>query len=135
MVSTKIRLIIFFVNKDGEAKTRRGADCGSNHELSMAKFRLKWKKVEKTSRLFRYDVNQTPYDYTVEVTNRFKGLDLIECLKNYGWRFVTLYRRQGSDHPQEKEMQKPKWLSEEAFQIAEKEENLKAKEKRKDLSI
>ena len=52
------------------------------------------KKVGKTTRLFRYDINQIPYDYTVEVTNRSKGLDLIECLKNYGWRFVTLYRRQ-----------------------------------------
>ena len=93
------------------------------------------KKVGKTTRSVRYDLNQIPYDYTVEVTNRFKGLDLIECLKNYGWRFVTLYRRQGSDHPQEKEMQKPKWLSEEAFQIAEKEEKLKAKEKRKDITI
>ena len=54
------------------------------------------KKVGKATRPFRYDLNQIPYDYTVEVTNRFKGLDLIECLKNYGWRFVTLYRRQGS---------------------------------------
>ena len=52
------------------------------------------KKVGKTTRPFRYDLNQIPYDYTVEVTNRFKGLDLIECLKNKGWRFVTLYRRQ-----------------------------------------
>ena len=51
------------------------------------------KKVRKTTRSFRYDLNQTPYNYTVEVRNRFKGLDLIECLKNYGWRFVTLYRR------------------------------------------
>ena len=76
------------------AKTRPGADCGSGHELLIAKFRLKLKKVGKTSRSFRYDLNQIPYDYTVEVTNRFKGLDLIEHLKNYGWRFVTLYRRQ-----------------------------------------
>ena len=78
------------------SKTRLGADCGSDHELLIAKFRLKLKKVEKTTRPFRYDLNQIPYDYTVEVTNRFKGLDLIECLKNYGQRFVTLYRRQGS---------------------------------------
>ena len=75
-------------------KTRAGADSGSDHELLIAKFRLKSKKVGKTTRPFRYDLNQIPYDYTVEVTNRFKGLDLIECLKNYGWRFVTLYRRQ-----------------------------------------
>ena len=61
-----------------------------------AKFRLKLKKVGKTPRPFRYDLNQIPYDYTVEVRNRFKGLDMIESLMNYGWRFVTLYRRQGS---------------------------------------
>ena len=75
-------------------KTRAGADLGSYHELLIAKFRLKLKKMEKTTRPFRYDLNQIPYDYTVEVTNRVKRLDLIECLKNYGWRFVTLYRRQ-----------------------------------------
>ena len=77
-------------------KTRPGADCGSDHELLIAKFRLKLKKVGKTTGLFIYDLNQIPYDYTVEVINRFKGLDLIEYLKNYGQRFVTLYRRQGS---------------------------------------
>ena len=76
------------------AKTRPGADCGSDHELFIAKFRLKLKKVGKTTRPFRYGLNQIPYDYTVEVTNRFKRLDLLECLKNYGQRFVTLYRRQ-----------------------------------------
>ena len=75
---------------------RLAADCGSNHELLIAKFRLKLKKVGRTTRPFRYDINQIPYDYTVEVRNRFNGLDLIECLKNYGRRFVTLYRRQGS---------------------------------------
>ena len=52
------------------------------------------KKVGKTTRPFRYELNQIPYDYTVEVTNRFKGLDLIECLKNYGQKYVTLYRKQ-----------------------------------------
>ena len=78
------------------AKTRPGADCGSDHELLIAKFRLTLKKVWKTTRPFRYDLNQIPYDYTVEVRNRFKGLDLIECLMNYGQRFLTLYRRQGS---------------------------------------
>ena len=70
-----------------------GADCGSDHELLIAKFRLILKKVQKTTRSFRYDLNQIPNDYTVEVRNRFKGLDLIECLMNYGQRFVTLYRR------------------------------------------
>ena len=63
------------------AKKRPGVDCGSYHELLVAKFRLKLKKVRRTTRSFRYDLNQTPYDYTVEVRNRFKGLDLIECLK------------------------------------------------------
>ena len=97
--STEIRLIIFFAAKDGEAllhsaETRLGADCGSDHELFIATFRLKLKKVGKTMRPFRYHLNQIPYVYTVEATNRFKGLDLIECLKNYGWRFVTLYRSQ-----------------------------------------
>ena len=77
-------------------KNKMGADCGSNHELFIAKCRLKLKKVGKTTRPFRYDLNHIPYDYTVAVRNRFKGLDLIECLMNYGWRFVTLYRKQGS---------------------------------------
>ena len=66
------------------SKTRPGADCGSDHELLTAKFRLKLKKRGKTTRPFRYDLNQIPYHYIVEVTNRFKGLDLIECLKNNG---------------------------------------------------
>ena len=75
------------------SKTRPGADRGSDHEFLIAKFRLKLKNVGKTTRTFRYDLNQILYDYTVEVTNGFKGLDLTECLKNYGWRFVTFYRR------------------------------------------
>ena len=98
MVNTEIRLIVFFAAQDGEAlesaKTRLGADCGSDHELLIAKFRLKLKKVAKTTRPFRYDLNLIPYNYTMEVTDRFKGLDLIECLKNYRQRFVTLYRKQ-----------------------------------------
>ena len=99
MVSTEISLIILFAPKMEKlytAKTRLGANCGSDHELLIAKFRLKLKKIGKTTRPFRYDINQIPYDYTVKVRNRFKRLDLIECLKKYGWRFVTLYRRQGS---------------------------------------
>ena len=82
MVNTKIRLIIFFAAKDGEALSSQqklpGADCGSDHELLITKFRLKLKKVGKTTRPFRYDLNQIPYDYTEEVRNRFKGLDLID---------------------------------------------------------
>ena len=69
------------------------ADCGTDHELLIAKFRLRLKKAGKTTRPFRYDLNQILYDYTVEVMNRFKGLNLIECLKNYGQRFITPYRR------------------------------------------
>ena len=75
-------------------KIRLGVDCGSDHEHLIANFRLKLRKVGKTSRPFRYDLNQIPCNYTVEVTNSFKGLDLIECLKNYGQRFITLCRRQ-----------------------------------------
>ena len=99
MVNTDNRFI-FFVAKDEEALySQQEQDwelTGSDHELLIAKFRLKLKKVGKTTRPFRYELNQIPYNYTVEMRNRFKGLDLIECLKNYGWRFVTLYRRQGS---------------------------------------
>ena len=99
MVNTKIRLSIFFAAEDGEAlcsqqNTRQGADCGSAHKLLIEKLRLQLMKAGKNTRSCRYDVSQIRYDYTVEVTNRYKGLDLIECLKNYGWRFVALYRRQ-----------------------------------------
>ena len=76
-------------------KTRPGAECGSDHELLIAKFRLKLKKVGITTRPFRYDLNQVPNDYRVEVRNRFKGLDLIDREPDELW-FVTLYRRQGS---------------------------------------
>ena len=104
MVNTKIRFIIFFAAKECQrkkssvqsAKTRPGAICGSDHELFISKFRLKLKEVEKSTRPFRYDLNQIPYDYTVKMTNRFKGLDLKDCLKNYGWRFMTLNRRHWS---------------------------------------
>ena len=98
MVNNEIRLIIFFCRQRWRssikpAKTTLGADCGSDHELLIAKFRLKLKKVGKTTRPFRYDINQIAYGFT-EVTNRFKGLDMIECLKNYGQRFIALYRKQ-----------------------------------------
>ena len=77
MVNTKIKLIIVFVVEDGEAlysqkKKSPGAECGSDHQLLIAKFRLKFKKAGKTTRPFRYDLNQIPYDYTVEVRNRFR---------------------------------------------------------------
>ena len=90
----EIRLIIFFAAKDGEALYSQQKQ---DQELTVAqilnsivKFRLKLKKVGKATRPFRYDLSQIPYDYTVEVRNRFKGLNLIECLMNYGRRFMTL---------------------------------------------
>ena len=110
------------------AKTRWRADCGSDHELLIAKFRLQLKKVGKTTRPFRYDLNQIPYDYTVEGTNRFKGLDLIECLKNYGQRFVTLYRRQGTrPSPRERNAKRQNGCLKEALQIAVKRREGKGK--------
>ena len=118
------------------AKTTPGADCGSDHELLIAKFRLKLKKVEKTTRPFRYDLNQILYDYTLEVRNRFKGLDLIECLMNYGWRFVTLYRRQGSrPSPRKRNAKKQNGCLTRPYKQLWKEEKWKAKEKRNDISI
>ena len=100
MINTEIRLIIFFAAKDGEALQSQQKQ---DQELTVAQIMNsllpnsdKLKKVGKTTRPFRYDQNQIPYNYTVEVTNRFKRLYLIECLKNYGRSFVTLYRRQGS---------------------------------------
>ena len=104
----------------------------SDHELLIAKFMLKSKKVGETTRPFKYDINQIPYDYTVEVRNRFKVLDLIECLMNYGQRFVTLYRRQGSRPPPRKRNTKQaKWLSQEALQIAVKRREAKSKGEKK----
>ena len=76
------------------AKTRPGADCGSDHELLIAKFRLKLNKVGKTTRPFRYDLNQIPYNYTVEVTNRFKGLDLIRVPEELWTEVHNIVRRQ-----------------------------------------
>ena len=112
MVNTEIRLIIFFAAKDGEALySQQKQDwelTGSDHELLIAKLRFKLKKVGKTTRPFRYDPNQIPYDYTVEVRNRFKGVDLIECLMNYGQRFMTLYRRQGERPSPRKRNEKSK---------------------------
>ena len=99
MANTKIRLIIFFAKMEQlftVSKNKTGVDCGSDHELFISKFRIKRERVRKTTRPFRYDLNKIPYKYTVEVTNSFKGLDMIECLKNYGWKFMTLYGRQRS---------------------------------------
>ena len=99
MFNTSIRLIIYFSQRWRKsiqsAKTRPGTDCGSDHQLLIAKFRLKLKKVGKTTRPFRYDIYQTPYDYTVGVINRLKGLDLIDRVPEELWmEFVTLYTSQ-----------------------------------------
>ena len=91
MVNTEIRLIIFFAAKDGEAlysQQKQDQDYGTDHELLIAKFRLKLKKVGKITRPFRYNLNQIPYDYTVEVRNRFKGLDLIDRVTDELWMEV-----------------------------------------------
>ena len=92
MVNTEIRLIIFFAAKDGEAlycQQKQDRELtGSDHELLIAKFRLKLKKVGKTTRPYRYDLNQIPYDYTVGVRNRFKGLELIDRLPDELWNEV-----------------------------------------------
>ena len=127
---SKIRLIIFFVAKDGEALySQQKQDCGSDHELLIAKFRLKVKKVEKTTRPFRYDLNQIPYDYTVEVRNRFKGLDLIDGVPDELWMEVRdIVKETGiKTIPMEKKCKKAKWLPEEALQIAVKRGEAKSK--------
>ena len=133
MVNTKIRLIIFFADKDGEAltvsKKRPGADCSSDHELLTAKFRLKLKKVGKMTRSCRYDLNQIPYDYTVEVRNRFKGLDLIDTVPGERWMEVyDIVQEAGiKTIPKKKKGKKAKWLPEEALQIVEKRREAKGK--------
>ena len=111
------------------AKTRPGADCGSDHELLIAKFRLKLKTVEKTTRPFSYDINQIPYDYTVEVRNRFKGLDLIDRVPDELWTEVRdIVRETGiKTIPKKKKCKQAKWLYEEALQIAVKRREAKSK--------
>ena len=104
------------------AKTRPGADCGLDHELLIVKFRLKLKKVGKTTRPFRYDLNQIPYDYIVGVRNRFKGLDLIDRVPDELWNEVhDIVQETGiKTIPMEKKCKKAKWLSEEALKMAVK---------------
>ena len=103
-------------------KTRPGADCGSDHELLITKFRLKLKKVGKTARPFRYDLNQIPYDYPVEVRNRFKGLDLTDRVPDELWTEVhdTVQETGIKIIPKKKKCKKAKWFSEEALQVTEK---------------
>ena len=117
-------------------KIRLEADCGSDHELLIAKFRLKWKKVGKTTRPFRYDLNQIPYNYTVEMTNRLKGLDLIRVPEELQTEVYDIVQEAVIKIiAKEKKRKKAKRLSEEALQIAEKRREQKAKEKWKDIPI
>ena len=111
------------------AKTRPGTDCGSDHELFIFKFRLKLKKVWKTTRPFRYDLNQIPYDYTEEVGNRFKGLDPIDRVPDALWKEVRdIVQETGiKTIPKKKKCKKAKWLSKEALQIAVKRREAKNK--------
>ena len=109
------------------AKTRLGTDCGSDHELYIAKFRLKLKKVGKTTRPFRYGLNQIPYDYTVEVRNRFKGLGLIDRVPDeLGTEVHDIVYKTGI-----KTIPKKKWLSEETVQIAVQRREVKSKGEKK----
>ena len=111
------------------AKIRLGADCGSDHELLIAKFTLKLEQVGKTTRPFRYDWNQIPYNYTVEVTNQFKGLDLIDRGPEELWTEVhdIVQEVVTKTISKKKKCKKAKWLSEEALQIAEKRCKAKGK--------
>ena len=132
----KLRLIIFFAAKSSiwrssiqSAKTRPGADCGSDHELLIAKFRPKLKKAGKTTRSFRYDLNQISYDYTLEVTNRFKGLDLIDRVPEELWTEVHDFVQEAvlkTICPKMK-CTKAKLLYEEALQIVAKRREGKRK--------
>ena len=115
MVNNEIRSINILCSRRWRsskqlAKTRPGADCGSVYELLIAKFRLKLKKGGKTTRLFRYELNQISYNYTVEMANRFKGLDLVDRVSEELWTEVRDIVQDGSDqdHLEEKEMQKAK---------------------------
>ena len=144
IVSTVIRLIIFLAAKDGEAlysqqRTRPGVDCGSDHQLPIAKFRLKLKKLGKTTRPFRYDLNQIPYDYKVEITNRFNGLDLEDrvpeelCTEVYNIVQEVVTKTISKE---KKKYKKAKQFSEEDLQIAEKRRESKGKgEKERDTPL
>ena len=119
------------------SKTRLRADCGSEHEFLIAKFKLKLKKVGEITRLFRYALNQSPYYFTVEVTNGFKGLDLREILSEEIWAEVNDIVQEAviKTIPKKKKCKKAKWQSEEGLQIGEKRREEKAKEKRTDIPI
>ena len=121
------------------SKKGLGADCGSDREVLIAKFRLKLKKAGKTTKPFRYDLNQIPYDYTIDMRNRFKGLDLVDRVPEELWMGVrdTVQEAGTKTILKKNKCKKAKRLSEEALQIAVKrrEQKLKAKEIRKDIPI
>ena len=114
------------------SKNKTGGNCGSNNQLLIAKFKLKVKKIGKTSRPFRYDINQIPYDYTVEVTNRFKGLDLIDRVPEELLTEVRniIQKAVIKTMPKKKKCKKTKWLSQEALQLAGKRREAKGKGKK-----
>ena len=126
MVNTEIILIIlchqWWRSSIQSANTKLGADCGSDHELLIAKFRLKLKNIGKTTRPFRNDLNQIPYNYTVEVSNRFKGLELMGRVPEELWMEVRDIEQEALIKiiPKKKKHKKTKWLSEEALQKAVK---------------
>ena len=113
-------------------KTRMGTDCGSDHELLIAKFRLKLKKVGETTRPLRYDLNQIPYDYTVELRNRFKGLDLIDRVPDELWMEVcgTVQETGMKTIPKKNKCKKAKWLFGETLQRAVKRREMKKQRKK-----
>ena len=119
------------------SKTRLGADCGSDHELLITKFRFKLKKVGKSTRSFRYDINPIPYDYSVEVRNRFKGLDLTNRMPDKLWMEVhDIVQETGfKTIPMEKKCQKAKGLSGEALQIVVKRKEVKSTGEKKYISM
>ena len=119
------------------SKNKTWAACGLDHQLLISNFRIKLRKVGKVARQLRYDLNQIPYDYTVEVTNRFKGLYLINRVPEELWTEVHKIVQQTGIKtiPRKKKCKKAKWLSEEALQIAEKRREVKSKGERKDLPI
>ena len=118
-------------------KARPGADCGSDPELLIAKFKLQLKKVGKTTRPFRYDLNQIPYDYTVEMRSRFKSLDLIDRVPDELWNEVCdIVQETGiKTIPMEKKCKKARWLSGEALQIAVKRIEVKSKGEKERYNI
>ena len=140
MVNTEIRLIIFFAAKDGEALYSQQKQ---DRELTVAQImnsllpNSDLEKVGKSTRLFRYDLNQIPYNYTVEVTNRFKGLDPIDRVPEKLWtEFMTLYRRQWSrPSPRKRNTRRQNGCLRRPYKYLRKEEKQKAKEKTKDIPI